>query len=199
MLVDRAIGELALVAATEGGEDGLATATDEALRLRDLLKFDFFFARRRDFAEQMALELAIIEPGGGDGLHPFTPADARRWLEQGKPLVAPLVLRPFLDAYHLVADRLAACEGEEVDEARFLDECLRVGRQWALQGRLASEESVSLELFKPALQLARHRELLDPTTPHLPKRRADFRDELRQTVRRVAVIAELVQRNQAPA
>jgi glycerol-3-phosphate O-acyltransferase len=139
----------------------------------------------------MARELAIIEPDGGDGLHEFTPANARRWLEHGKPLVAPLVLRPFLDAYHLVADRLAAWEGEEVDEPRFLDECLRVGRQWALQGRLASEESVSLELFKPALQLARHRDLLDPSAPQLAQRRADFRDELRETVRRVTVVAEL--------
>ncbi|MEJ3744938.1 lysophospholipid acyltransferase [Actinomycetes bacterium KLBMP 9797] len=196
LLVDRAIGELALVAATEGGADGLATATAEALRLRDLLKFDFFFARRRDFAEQMALELAIIEPGG-DGLHEFTPANARRWLEHGRPLVAPLVLRPFLDAYHLVADRLAAWEDEEVDEPRFLNECLRVGKQWALQGRLASEESVSLELFKPALQLARHRDLLDPSAPDLRRRRADFRDELRETVRRVTVVAELARSGSA--
>jgi len=62
MLVDRAIGELSLVAAAEGDENGLATATEEALRLRDLLKFDFFFARRRDFAAEMATELAIIDP-----------------------------------------------------------------------------------------------------------------------------------------
>jgi glycerol-3-phosphate O-acyltransferase len=192
LLVDRAIGELALVAATEGGPAGLATATEEALRLRDLLKFDFFFARRRDFAKQMAVELAIIEPGGGGGgLREFTPAEGRRWLEQGTPLVAPLVLRPFLDAYHLVADRLAAWDDDEFEEPRFLDECLRVGRQWALQGRLASEESVSLELFKPALQLAKHRDLLGPTTPELRQRRADFRDELRETVRRVTVIAKL--------
>jgi len=198
MLVDRAIGELALVAATEGGEDGLATATEEALRLRDLLKFDFFFARRRDFADEMATELAVIDPAARDGLHGFTPAEARHWLEEGNPLVAPLALRPFLEAYHLVADRLAARNDEEVDEPRFLDECLRIGRQWAMQGRLASEESVSLELFKPALRLARHRDLLDPATPDLHKRRAEFRDELRETLRRLNVVAELAQRKHAP-
>ncbi|GAB3842446.1 lysophospholipid acyltransferase [Dactylosporangium cerinum] len=192
LLVDRAIGELALVAAAEGGPDGLTTATEEALRLRDLLKFDFFFASRRNFAEQMALELAIIEPGDADTLREFTPDDARQWLQHGRPLVAPLVLRPFLDAYHLVADRLAAWEDETFDESRFLDECLRVGRQWALQGRLASEESVSLELFKPALQLARHRGLLDAGPPDLRQRRSDFRDELRESVRRATVVAELV-------
>ena len=197
MLLNRAIGELSLVAATEGGENGLATASEEALRLRDLLKFDFFFARRRDFADEMATELAVIDADAG-GIGDFTPATARRWLEQGSPLVAPLVLRPYLDAYHLVADRLAAWEDQDIDESRFLDECLRVGRQWAMQGRLASEESVSLELFKPALRLARHRDLLDSKAPHLSKRRAEFRDELRETVRRVNVVADLAPRTAGP-
>jgi glycerol-3-phosphate O-acyltransferase len=104
------------------------------------------------------------------------------------------VLRPFLDAYHLVAERLAAGQDDRIDESRFLDECLRVGRQWALQGRLASEESVSLELFKPALRLAGHRGLLDPDTPQLARRREEFRDELRETLRRVDVVARLAQR-----
>jgi glycerol-3-phosphate O-acyltransferase len=198
MLVDRAIGELSLVAAAEGGPDGLATATAEALRLRDLLKFDFFFARRRDFAAEMAQELAVIDPTAHTGLHEFTPADARRWLEAGDPLVSPLVLRPFLDAYHLVADRLAAHEDATVEETPFLDECLRVGRQWAMQGRLGSEESVSLELFKPALRLAGHRDLLTSTAPHLHKRRTDFRDEIRLTLRRVAVVADLSPRTVTP-
>lgn len=194
LLVDRAIGELSLVAAAEGGPDGLSTATAEALRLRDLLKFDFFFARRRDFAAEMAQELAVIDPTVRTELHEFTPADARRWLEAGDPLVAPFVLRPFLDAYHLVADRLAAHEDETIDQPAFLDECLRVGRQWAMQGRLGSEESVSLELFKPALRLAGHRDLLTSTAPDLHKRRTDFRDEIRETLRRVAVVADLPKR-----
>ena len=47
------------------------------------------------------------EPGGAEELHEFAPRDARRWLEQGRPPAAPLVLRPFLDAYHLVAERTA--------------------------------------------------------------------------------------------
>jgi hypothetical protein len=67
----------------------LVAATHEALRLRDLLKFDFFFSRSRDFAAELAAELAIIDPLARTGLHEFTPAEARRWLEQGNPLVAP--------------------------------------------------------------------------------------------------------------
>jgi len=199
MLVDRAIGELALAAATTGGQDGLQTASQEALRLRDLLKFDFFFPPRPEFADEMAAELAIVEPGRAGGLHEFTPAEARRWLERSRPLVAHLVLRPFLDAYHVVADRLAAWEDDDepFDEARFLDECLRVGRQWALQKRLSSEESVSLELFKPALRLAKHRDLVRSGGPEMVKRRRDFLDETCATVRDVTVIAELARRDRS--
>jgi glycerol-3-phosphate O-acyltransferase len=56
---------------------------------------------------------------------------------------------------------------------------------------LASEESVSLELFKPALRLARHRGLLEPTTPELSKLRREFADEITSTVRRINDIASL--------
>jgi len=197
MLVDRAIGELGLAAAMAGDENGLHTANRETQRLRDLLKFDFFFPPRREFAGEMAAELAIADPEQAAGLHEFTPAEARRWLENGEPLVAHLVLRPFLDAYHVVADRLAAWEDDDepFDEPRFLDECLRVGRQWALQKRLASEESVSLELFKPALRLARHRDLIESGVSETAKRRRDFLEEICGTVRRVNVIAELARQD----
>ncbi len=82
-------------------------------------------------------------------------------LETADLLLAHLVLRPFLDAYHIVADRLAAAEDESFDEDSFLTECLEVGKQWELQRRIASAESRSMELFKTALRLARHRELVD--------------------------------------
>ncbi|MFI7542171.1 lysophospholipid acyltransferase [Actinoplanes sp. NPDC049599] len=199
MLVDRAIGELGLVAAMEGGENGLQTANRETLRLRELLKFDFFFPPRREFADEMAAELAIADPGQAGGLHEFSPADARRWLANTEPLVAHLVLRPFLDAYHVVADRLAAWQDDDepFDEPRLLDECLRVGRQWALQKRLASEESVSLELFKPALRMAEHRGLVSADAPGTAKRRGEFLEEMRETLRRVTVIAELARRDRS--
>ncbi|GAA2623828.1 lysophospholipid acyltransferase [Paractinoplanes durhamensis] len=191
MLVDRAIGELSLVAAMEGGADGLETANRETLRLRDLLKFDFFFSSRSEFAREMVAELTIVDARQAGGLHEFGPDDAARWLRESELLVAHLVLRPFLDAYHVVAERLTAWPDDEPFEASFfLDECLRVGRQWALQKRLASEESVSLELFKPALRLAGHRGLVT-AGPATAERREEFREQVREAVRRVHVIAGL--------
>ena len=83
-----------------------------------------------------------------------------------------------------------------VDEDRLLEECLRVGRQWALQKRVASDESISLELFKTALRLAAHRGLLDGDNPEVSKLREQFAEEIAVVTRRIDAIAELA-RNDA--
>jgi glycerol-3-phosphate O-acyltransferase len=168
------------------------------LRLRELLKFDFFFARRRDFADELLAELALIDPDIGQVGAEVSPDDAERWLERARPHVAHLVLRPFLDAYSVVAEQLATADAcEEFDEEQFLAGCLRVGRQWALQRRLASEESVSAEMFRTALKLARHRDLIASDDLSLSKRRKAFADELREVRRYVAEIADIAIRETA--
>jgi glycerol-3-phosphate O-acyltransferase len=194
ILVDRAIAETALLAAAETSVDGsvlLATVRDEALRLRELLKFEFLFSARAQFEKDLADEIRLIGPVG-DTTKSATAADVRRLLESADLLLAHLVLRPFLDAYHIVADRLAAHEDESFDEGAFLTECLQVGKQWELQRRIASAESRSMELFKTALRLARHRELVDGFDyPDIAQRRQQFADEIATAIRRVNTIAEL--------
>jgi glycerol-3-phosphate O-acyltransferase len=197
ILVDRAIAETALLAAIEDAEksvDGLvlpATVRDEALRLRELLKFEFLFSARAQFEKDLADEVRLIGPVE-DTTKAARAADVQRLLERADLLLAHLVLRPFLDAYHIVADRLAALENESFDEQAFLAECLEVGKQWELQRRIASAESRSMELFKTALRLARHRELVDGfEDPDIAERRRAFADEIATAVRRVNTIAQL--------
>jgi glycerol-3-phosphate O-acyltransferase len=195
VLLVRAIAEIVLVAVARPRDRSGRSAWDEALRLRELLKFDFFFAQRRDFAHELQAELALIDPDIGQVGAEVSPADAQRWLERLRPHVAHLVLRPFLDAYSVVAEQLATADAaEEFDEKQFLAGCLRVGRQWALQRRLASEESVSAEMFLTALKLARHRGLVASDDPTLGKRRRAFADELREVRRYVAEIAGIASR-----
>lgn len=197
IVVDRAIAETALLAAiedAEGSVDGLVQPTavrDEALRLRELLKFEFLFSARAQFEKELADEVRLI--GRVDDTSKAAgAADVRGLLEKADVLLAHLVLRPFLDAYHIVADRLAAYEDESFDENAFLTECLEVGKQWELQRRIASAESRSMELFKTALRLARHRELVDSVEdPDIARRRREFADEIAAAVRRVNTIAEL--------
>lgn len=205
ILVDRAIAELALLAASEEAqveaqEDGHngtvapAAVRDEALRLRELLKFEFLFSGRAQFERELADEVRLIGPVE-DTTRPASAADVCQLLESADLLLAHLVLRPFLDAYHIVADRLAELEDESLDEEAFLTECLQVGKQWELQRRIASAESRSMELFKTALRLARHRELVDGSdAEHIAKRRQEFADEIAAATRRVNVIAEMARR-----
>ncbi|OMC37268.1 glycerol-3-phosphate acyltransferase [Mycobacterium colombiense] len=197
IVVDRAIAETALLAATEDAEgsvDGLVQPTavrDEALRLRELLKFEFLFSARAQFEKELADEVRLI--GRVDDTSKAASAgDVRGLLDKADVLLAHLVLRPFLDAYHIVADRLADYDDESFDEDEFLAECLEVGKQWELQRRIASAESRSMELFKTALRLARHRELVDGVEdPEIARRRREFADEIAAAVRRVNTIAEL--------
>jgi glycerol-3-phosphate O-acyltransferase len=186
-LVVRAIAELALLSMAEG-VSGAEPAFAETLRLRDLLKFEFFFAGRSEFRAELEAELVLIHP---EATLDAAPDDARSWLQAARLRVAHLVLRPYLDAYWLVAHLLTALDDDEFDEPRFLGECLRVGRQWALQHRLANEESVTLEVFRTALELARHRALVTSDLPDLAKRRELFAEELRGFVASVAAIAEM--------
>lgn len=197
ILVDRAVAELALLAAAEtttSGSVSPATVRDEALSLRDLLKFEFLFSGRAQFEKDLANEVLLIG-SVVDTSKPAAAADVWRLLESADVLLAHLVLRPFLDAYHIVADRLAAHEDDSFDEEGFLAECLQVGKQWELQRNIASAESRSMELFKTALRLARHRELVDGAdATDIAKRRQQFADEIATATRRVNTIAELARR-----
>jgi glycerol-3-phosphate O-acyltransferase len=100
------------------------------------------------------------------------------------------VLRSFLDAQLVVAERLAARGPERpVEEKEFLDECSGVGRQMLLQGRLHGPESLSRELFSNALKLAANLNLMDGGT--LSERRQAFAARLRDLVARVITIDEI--------
>jgi glycerol-3-phosphate O-acyltransferase len=194
ILVERAIGELALLTVSElepdaelppGGE--LQVGWEEAKRMRDLLKFEFFFPGRAGFEEDLRTELELLV---GEDLTEMTPVRARELLVTARPHLAHLVLRPFLDAYLVVADRLADRGDAPVDEDDLLAESLAVGQQWALQRRVASFESISLELFRTALALARHKGLLEGGEGIGTAREA-FAAELRDSVRRVNIIGEI--------
>jgi glycerol-3-phosphate O-acyltransferase len=97
----------------------------------------------------------------------------------------------------VVADRLAAQPPGPVDEKAFLDGCIGVGRQYRLQQRIHSTESISKELFRNALSLAAGRGLLtDPGADPADLgdsagRREAFAAELREVVERVDSLRRL--------
>ena len=200
--VTRAITELVLLhlvrrpVGRPGEPDLGARAWAEALRLRDLLKYEFFFAAKPEFAEELRAELAILDPDwerkAGD------PTAIATGLADLPLLLGHRVLGSFLEAYTVVADRLAARPPGPVDEKAFLEECIGVGRQYRLQQRIHSEESISKELFRSALSLAAGRGLLEGGPGDDPGRLADvarrrdaFAAELREVVDRIDSLRRL--------
>jgi glycerol-3-phosphate O-acyltransferase len=191
--VNGAIAELALLRAAEDDVTDRATEFwEEALRLRDLLKFEFFFAEKESFLAEIRQELSIHDSGWEKRLEEG--ADAiTGLLPRIRPFSAHRILRPFLEAYRVVGDALERRDPTEpLDDASFLNECLALGKQYSLQRHIKSPESVSKVLFGTALKLARNRELTDPGGEDLAARRAAFAEELREAIRRVDAVEALV-------
>ncbi|HEX4059869.1 MAG TPA: glycerol-3-phosphate 1-O-acyltransferase [Streptosporangiaceae bacterium] len=201
--VDRAVAELVLLSAP-------ADRWDEAMKLRDQLKFEFFFPDKESYRTQLSAELDRLDPR-------WESVAGRAVLERSPLLMAHRVLRSFLDAQLVVAERLAARgPARSVEDKEFLDECSGVGRQMLLQGRLHGPESLSRELFSSALKLADNLNLTgsavkgegeaggepagDETASHgageagegtLTERRQAFATRLRDLVARVITIDEI--------
>lgn len=180
--VNRAIAELALLAPP-------AERFDQALALRDLLKFEFFFPDRDGFRAEVAAELGRL---GAGWTEEECSGDGEATLAASGFLSAHRVLRSFLDAQLVVAERLAARNPRTpVAEKEFLDECGGIGQQMLLQGRLHGPESLSRELFASALKLAANRDLVDAGREELAQRRQEFVDQIRSVVASLVRIDEI--------
>src|SRR5439155_23737774 len=170
--VNGAIAELSLLRAAEDGvADPAGEFWDEAMRLRDLLKFEFFFADKDAFRDELRAEIALHDADWemrvAEG-----PAAIQTLLRRFRPFSAHRVLRPFLEAYRVVADALGRLDpAAPFDEDALLRACLALGQQYVLQRRIVSAESVSRGLFATALRLARNRDLVDPGASDLAARR----------------------------
>lgn len=193
--VTRSILELALVATAEStSSDIVGESWRHALELRDLLKFEFFFTTKEQFGLDVRAELDLALPthdteGWVNGPDEILPRLATLSFR-----AAPRILSPFLEAYSVLAERLAALDPDlPVDEDALVAECLGIAQQRVLQRTLYSRESVSKDLFKNALLLAGNRGLLTAGAPDLAAHRRAFSDELATVVRRVRVLRAMTE------
>ena len=193
-LLDTALCELAVLRARDAGADPVGAFWAEIARLRDLLKFEFYFQDRDEHRRQVHAEMDRHDPAWEDRLR-AGPIEADALLSQMRPLVSHVIVRPFVEAYRIVADVLAgddvptAADGS-ADRDEVTRRALGLGRQYVAQRRLRSSESVSVLLFQTALQLADNRGLLGPGAD-LAARRAGFLAELRDLLRRLDEIENL--------
>ena len=104
------------------------------------------------------------------------------------PLMANAMLRPFFEAYAIVADVLCGAPAG-ISDKELTALALGVGSQYAAQGLVSSTESVSALLFATGRQVAADQKLLEPAStdplPDLSARRQAYLGELR------AIIADM--------
>jgi glycerol-3-phosphate O-acyltransferase len=161
------------------------------MRLRDLLKFDFYFADSAAFRENIAEEMAWHDDweahvaAGGDQI------DAMLFAK--RPLMSDAMLRVFFEAYEIVADVLRDAPAD-IGKKELAQLALGVGRQYVAQARVRSSESVSTLLFATARQVVADQDLIAPA-PDLAERRIAFRRELRDILRDFDYV-EQIARNQ---
>ncbi|TCN52868.1 glycerol-3-phosphate acyltransferase [Rhodococcus sp. SMB37] len=191
--VNRSILELAVLFVHEHPSDNpVLTAWYEAKKLRDLLKFEFFFPDRDTFESELRAEVELLVPEWEWGTPLPSEGRALNALVEGGLFMSHRTLRSLFDAQLVVAERLARRDPTlEVDRDAFLDECVAVGRQMLLQGRLHGSESVSSELFATALELARNRGLLDRDDDSVAQKRREFASQLLAVGERVALAESL--------
>lgn len=195
-LLDTALCELAVLRAGEAGSgpfggaetDPVAAFWEEITRLRDLLKFEFYFKDREEHRRQVGEEMARHDPAWEDKLRA---GQADALLAGMRPLVSHVMVRPFVEAYRIVADVLVNDDVTASDEdSEVTSRALGLGQQYVAQRRLRSAEPVSVLLFQTGLQLARNQGLFEATAG-LAARRAAFLAELRHLVRRLDQIEDL--------
>jgi glycerol-3-phosphate O-acyltransferase len=180
--VTTAITEVALAGALEIEDDKLdRVIVTEALRLRDLLKFEFFFSPSDQFVEEVRRELSRHSP---DWRSLARSGDVAAILRTFSPPVSPGALYPFIESYLLVANVLLDLGNAAADPAEVAEAAMVAGTAALEAGTLASPDSRSSVVFESALRLAASRHLID-AAPDLGRRRLVFRDE-------VAFVAHLI-------
>lgn len=202
--VGQALAELALLATHEENERMRLDAARvlsgwnpvenfwrELARLRDLFKFEFFFPDKESFRQEVAAELELHDPRWQEHVRQGS-TGPQQVLGAVRPYVAPGALRSLAEAYRVVAHALLLQPADEpIEEKRFLARCMGLARQYHLQRRVRSAESISQVLFRSALQLAQNQGLLAGHDSSIKEQRRQFAAEWDSVVRRLDVIEAL--------
>jgi len=186
--VNKAIIELALLKASEnGGPDARDVFWTEVDQLRDLFKFEFFYAPTDEFHRQIEEELNHY--GDWQTLLSQGTVGFTQLLNQMTPLVSHVTLLTYTEAYSVVAALAARLtDSESLDEETCVTNALKFGRQAYLQRRISSESSIGKLLFKNGFKMLQSRQLTEVGDSTIDEKRMTQVQELRDLLRRLDLI-----------
>ena len=178
----KAIAELALLHLAQQELTGSEAFWEEAERLRDFFKFEFFYAPLEEFRRDIGAELSRYQPAWEAALD--DPAAAQGIFQRLQPRVAHMVLLPFVEAYRVVADVLARqSAGAALDERECVQQALAYGRQAYLQRRISSQASIGKLFFSNGYRLLDNLGLTREVEGEATQVQGDARLQMAQTFR----------------
>jgi len=184
-----AIAELGLAAAAGAPSDPIEEFWDTVRRIRDLLKFEFFFAERDEFRAELAAELEGSVPGWEKRVES---GEAKEVLRSLYPSASAWVLRPVFEAYLVLADALVDVDfRRDAPKDEPVAAALALGTQYRLQRAIRSPEAVSTVLFNNAMGLAKNRELLTGGDLTTLQAREEFATDLAAVVQLLGEVEQL--------
>ena len=198
--ISKAIAELALAKIAAGGQRTVDAFWAEADRLKDMFKFEFFYEPTEEFHQQVRSELNAVDEHWEQHLgeqkigEQNTAVDLLRKMQ---PLVAHAVLKPYVEAYRIVADVFARLgDNETLEQKAATAAAFKYGRQAYLQRRISSKASIGTILFANGYKLLDSYNLVsldkDPQLgSNLVERRKQISKELRLLSHRLEQIRTL--------
>ncbi len=189
--VTKAIAELALLRASTEQHAPLQAFWQEVDRLRDLFKFEFFYAPREEFHNEVAEELRRYALDWKDRL--AQEAEYASWLlREFRPLVAHATLTQFVEAHYVVADVAAITPPEKaLDPDDCLRRCFAYGKEAYLRRRISSEASIGKQLFENGYKWIENQGLVGAGDAELTARRVQTSQSLRELMHRLEQIKAL--------
>lgn len=170
VFLDSAITEIASMSAacaSVTGHDAVEEFWRVAFRLRDLLKFEFYFQDKEE--HRVDLEKEMLRLGENwEKVLAAGPEVVSAKLTERLPLTSSFTIRPFLEAYTIVADVLVRSETLP-ERKKVVELALGLGEQYVAQRRVVSREPVSALLFDTALQLFAQQGLLTESEDRVEK------------------------------
>ena len=188
--VAKAIAELSLVNAATNQEDPLAAFWSEADRLKDMFKFEFFYEATEEFHASIRQELSHYDKNWESRLS--SRSEVFLMLRDMSPLVAHCCLKPYVEAYRIVADVFASLgSNETLDQKAAVAAAFKYGRQAYLQRRISSKASLGKILFQNGFKLLETYDLVSANGADIVERRKQMSKELRVLTHRIEKIRAL--------
>jgi glycerol-3-phosphate O-acyltransferase len=181
----KAIAELALLYTSAQTIESSELFWQEAEHIRDLFKFEFFYAPSDQFKQEVREELNRYRPDWEQQLDQQQES-ALNLLVSFEPHVAHATLLPYVEGYRVVSDVLARLdEDQSLTEKNCISQSLAYGTQAYLQRRITSEASIGKLLFENGYKLIVNLGLAEAGTENLAERRKSLSQEFRRLAHRL--------------